>query len=285
MEEFVYLNGELIPHPWAKLSPFDHGFLYGYGLFETMRSYNSVIFRLEQHLTRLLKSAEILGIGTKLTAFDLNKACYQVLKSNKLKNARLRITVTAGEGDIIPNPDTCNEITVFIVARRLDNLPSEIYDRGFMSITSSITRNSRSPLATIKSTCYLENILARQKAKATGSDEAIILNERGYIAETSSSNIFIVEQETLITPPQKSGILPGITRETVLEIARTEGIRVFEREIKPDRLLKANEAFLTNSIIEIMPLTYIDSKPIGTGKPGITTRRIASAYNKLTNRH
>jgi branched-chain amino acid aminotransferase group I len=283
MEEFVYLNGELMPRSWTKLSLFDHGFLYGYGLFETMRSYNGVIFRLEQHLTRLFKSAEILGLDTKLGAFDLNKACYQVIKFNKLNNSRLRLTVTGGEGDITPNPSTCDEITVFIVARRLIPLPPEIYDRGFTAIISSIRRNSRSPLATLKSTCYLENILAKQEAKATGSDESLILNEKGNLAEASSSNIFLVDQEALITPSLKSGILPGVTREVVLGIARSMGIKTIERDIKPEKLLEADEAFITNSIIEIMPLTYINSKPIGTGEPGIITKRIAASYNQLIN--
>jgi len=272
-----------MPRSWTKLSLFDYGLLYGYGLFETMRSYNGVIFRLEQHLARLFKSAEILGIGKKLAAYDLNKACHQVIKSNKLTNARLRLTVTAGEDDIVPNPSTCDEITVFIVARRLVPLPSEIFDRGFTTIISSTTRNSHSLIATLKSTCYLENILARQEAKAAGSDEAIILNEKGYVAEASSSNVFIVDQETLITPSLKSGILPGITREAVLEIALSHGIKAIEKDIKPEKLLEAEEAFLTNSLIEIMPMTYINSKPIGTGKPGIITRRIASVYSELVN--
>lgn len=283
MEEFVYLNGELIPRSWTKLSLFDHGFLYGYGLFETMRSYNGVIFRLERHLSRLFKSAEILGLGTKLDAFDLNKACNQVIKFNKLNNSRLRLTVTAGEGDITPNPSTCDEITVFIVARRLVTLPPEIYDRGFTAIISSLRRNSRSPLATLKSTCYLENILAKQEAKATGSDESLILNEKGYLAEASSSNIFLVDREALITPSLKCGILPGVTREVVLELARSLGMKTIERDIKPEKLLEANEAFITNSIIEIMPLTYINSKPIGTGEPGIITKRLAASYSKLVN--
>lgn len=281
MAEIVYLNGDLVPTSQAKISPFDHGFLYGYGIFETMRAYNGVIFRLERHLDRLKKAAEALGINSRLASCNLGKACYDVLQANKLADARIRLTVSAGEGDAVPNPATCKGITIFIVARKLTQLAPESYEKGFKAIISSWRRNSQSPLSQLKTSCYLENILARQEARAAGADEAVILNERGLVAEGSSSNIFLVNQQKLLTPSLNCGVLPGITREAVLELAQSLNIKAIEAEMEPEKLQESEEAFFTNSVIEIMPLTHIGNKPIGTGKPGAITRRLIEAYQKL----
>jgi len=281
MEEIIYLNGDLIPRSQAKLSPFDHGFLYGYGLFETMRAYGGSIFRLDRHLARLHHAAETLNIASRLNTFDLEKACSDLLKANNLAEARLRLTVSSGEGDIIPNPDTCRDITLFIVARKLVPLPPESYKWGYTAVLSSCRRNSQSPLSRLKSTCYLENALARQEAMSADADEALLLNERGFVAEGSSTNIFIVSGETLVTPSTESGALPGITREAVLELAQATGIMPAARQVELKELLGADEAFLTNSIIEIMPLTRLDDKPIGSGKPGPITQQIMSTYHEL----
>jgi branched-chain amino acid aminotransferase len=281
MEEIVYLNGTLIPRPRAKLSPFDHGFLYSYGLFETMRAYGGKIFRLDRHLARLQQSAKALNIYSKLASFKLAKACHDVLEANKLADARIRLTVSAGEGDITPNPETCTDITVFIVARKLVLPPPEIYQKGFKTILSTGRRNSQSPISHMKSTAYLENVLAKQEARAARADEAIIINERGFVVEGSSSNIFLVQGKALITPCQESGALPGITREAVLELAQSLGIEATEREVELEELVQAEEAFLTSSVMEIMPLTWLEDKPIGTGKPGALTQQLMSAYRKL----
>jgi branched-chain amino acid aminotransferase len=281
MEEIIYLNGDLIPRSQAKLSPFDHGFLYGYGLFETMRSYGGSIFRLDRHLARLHEAAKTLGIARELTAFDLETACHDVLKTNNLAEARLRLTVTAGEGDIIPNPDTCSGITVFIVARKLVPPPSESYKRGYAAIMSSYRRNSRSPLSRLKSTSYVENVLARQEARAAGVDEVVLLNETGFVAEGSTTNIFLVSCQMLIIPATESGALPGITREAVLELAKSMGITTVVKQVELGELQTARETFLTNSIIEIMPLTRLDNKPVGSGKPGPVTQQLMSRYREL----
>ncbi|MFC2049673.1 aminotransferase class IV [Chloroflexota bacterium] len=281
MEEIIYLNGDLVPRSQAKISPFDHGFLYGYGLFETMRSYGGAIFRFDRHLARLHHAAEALGIASRLTSFDLEKACYEVLKANNLSEARLRLTVSAGEGDITPNPATCSSITVFIVARELVLLPPEIYERGYTAILSSWRRNSQSLLSRLKSTCYLENVLARQEAVAAGADEALLLNERGFVAEGSTTNIFAAGGEMLVTPSAESGALPGITREAVLELAQSMGIMPEVRQVELEELLRAGEAFLTNSVLEIMPLTRLDDKPVGSGRPGPLTQRLMPAYREL----
>jgi branched-chain amino acid aminotransferase group I len=285
MAEIIYLNGQLIPRSKAKLSPFDHGFLYGYGLFETMRAYHGHIFRLDRHLARLRRSAEILGLTYNVIASEakqsLESACIATLDSNKLKDARIRLTVSTGEGEMTPDPSTCPSPTVLITAQNLVPLPPEKYETGYKAALSSIRRNSQSPLSRLKSTCYMENVLARTAARAAGCDEAIFLNEQGYLAEGSSTNIFLVSHGELITPCFESGVLPGITRDAVLEIARTSNIKATERWVQLNELIEAQEAFLTNSILELMPLVSIESRPIGTGKPGKLTGDLLFAYRKL----
>lgn len=277
----IYLNGQLIPRSEAKLSPFDHGVLYGYGLFETMRAYNGHIFRLDRHLDRLRRSAEGLGLANRLAAFDLEAACTKTLEANKLKDARLRLTISAGEGDMTPDPSTCSSPTVLITAQNLVPLPPEKYETGFKAAISFLRRNSQSPLSRLKSTCYMENILARMAARAAGYDEAIFLNEQGYLAEGSTTNIFLVSRGELITPCFESGVLPGITRDAVLEIARTSNIKATERWVQLNELIEAQEAFVTNSILELMPLVSVEGRLIGSGKPGKLTGDLLFAYRKL----
>jgi branched-chain amino acid aminotransferase len=289
MAEIIYLNGRLIPRSKAKLSPFDHGFLYGYGLFETMRAYQGHILRLDHHLTRLRRSAQSLSLThSPLNIMEgkqsLKAACMETLEVNKLKDARLRLTVSAGEGDMTPDPGTCSSPTVLITAQDLIPLPPEKYESGFTAALSSLRRNSQSPLSRLKSTCYIENILARMAARAVGCDEAILLNEQGYLAEGSTTNIFLASNGELITPSLESGVLPGITREAILEIARASNIKILERQVELKELIEAEEAFVTNSILELMPLTWFEGKPIGTGKPGQLTRKLIAAYRKLVDK-
>jgi len=286
MAVIIYLNGQLIPCSKAKLSPFDHGFLYGYGLFETMRAYNGHIFRLDSHLTRLRCSAESIGLTHSILTTDegkqsLKAACMATLEANNLKDARIRLTVSAGEGDMTPDPSTCSSPTVLVTAQNLVPLPSEKYETGFKAAISFLRRNSQSPLSRLKSTCYMENILARVAARAAGYDEAIFLNEQGYLAEGSTTNVFLVYHGELITPCFESGVLPGITRDTVLEIARTLHIKATERWVELNELVEAEEAFLTNSILELMPVVSIEGRSIGSGKPGKLTRDLLFAYRKF----
>ncbi|MDH4299561.1 MAG: aminotransferase class IV [Dehalococcoidia bacterium] len=286
MDEFIYLNGQLVRGFEARLSPFDHGFLYGYGLFETMRSYNGHIFRLDSHLTRLRCSAESVGLTHSVLITDdgkqsLKAACVATLAANRLKDARIRLTVSAGEGDMTPDPRTCASPTVLITARNLDPLSPEKYETGFKAAVSFLRRNSQSPLSRLKSTCYMENILARTTARAVGCDEAIFLNEQGYLAEGSATNVFLVSHGELITPCFESGVLPGITRDAVLEIARTSNIKATERWVQLNELIEAEEAFLTNSILELVPLVSVEGRIIGTGKPGKLTGDLLFAYRRL----
>jgi branched-chain amino acid aminotransferase group I len=286
MAEIIYLDGRLIPRSKAKLSPFDHGFLYGYGLFETMRAYQRHIFRLDRHLARLRRSAQSLGLTHSILNVvegkqSLEAACMATLDANKLKDARLRLTVSAGEGDMTPDPSTYSSSTVLVTAQNLVPLPPGKYESGFKAALSSLRRNSQSPLSRLKSTCYIENILARMAARAAGCDEAILLNEQGYLAEGSTTNIFLASNGELTTPSLENGVLPGITREAVLEIARASNIKTLERQVELKELIEAEEAFVTNSILELMPLTWFEGKPIGTGKAGQLTKKLLSAYRKL----
>jgi len=279
VEEIVYLNGSLMPLSQARLSPLDYGFLYGYGLFETMRAYSGRIFHLEKHLARLSRSAKLLGIDLESIP-DLEKALYNTLQANNLSNARIRLTLSGGEGE--PLPDLLIRTpTVLIAARGYTPYPRQVYEQGFKAIVSHIRRNTQSPASAMKSLNYLDNLLARQEAKLAGADEAILLNEQGFLAEGSMSNIFLVSDNALLTSSEDNGILPGITREVVLELAPSLGIKTRERKIALKELLQADEAFFTNSLIEIMPLTQVGRQNIGSGRAGAVTQRLIAAYKEL----
>ena len=279
MSEIVYLNGYLMPLGQASISVLDYGFLYGYGLFETMRAYGGKIFRLDSHLSRLARAAEILGLP--IEALELKDAVMDTIQANKLGDARIRITISMGEGGMVPDPSTCGKPTVLILAGHYQPYSEQVYQKGFRAVVSSIRRNSQSPLSRLKSANYLESMLAKQEARAAGVDEALCLNEKGLLAEASMSNIFLVTDDILRTPGQESGVLPGIIRETIMELASQLGINTLEQDVRLDELFQAQEAFLTNSLIEVMPLIEVDGEFIGSGKPGSLTQRLMVAYKKL----
>ena len=279
MNEIVYLNGSLIPRSQAKVSALDYGFLYGFGLFETMRAYEGQVFRLESHLSRLVRSAELLGLPVRVP--ELKDAVRDTIEANRLSDARIRITISAGEGEMPPGPGTCQKPTVLVLAERYQPYLEEVYQRGFRAVISSIRRNSQSPLSRLKSANYLESLLARQQARETGVDEAVCLNDKGLLAEASMSNIFLVSDGILRTPGEESGILPGITRGVILELALKLDIKALEEDIRLSELFQAQEAFLTNSLIEVMPLTELEGKPVASGRPGALSRRLLAAYRKL----
>jgi branched-chain amino acid aminotransferase len=275
MEQIVYLNGSLVPRSQAKISPFDLGFLYGCGLFETMRAYSGHIFRLEEHIERLSQSAKLLSLP--LNALALKKACHDTLRANKLKDARIRLTVSIGEGEAAPDLPRHPKPTVLVTAARYVPLSDEAYRKGYKVVVSTIDCDSQPRLSRLKSTNYLSNILARREARASGADEAILLNERGFLCEGSTSNIFLASKRNLITPGEESGCLPGITRQAVIELARGLGIRLDQREVQLEELLQADEAFLTNSIMELMPVAEVNGQRIGRGK---MTGRLMQAYRE-----
>jgi len=279
MEEIVYLNGDMVPRSQAKVSALDYGFLYGYGLFETMRAYSGSVFRLDSHLTRLAKSADRLGIVVDTGV--LKKAVMDTLEANGLKDARVRLAVSIGEGSFVPDLHSCIAPSVLVVAAKYTPYADEIYQRGFRVIVSSIRRNSQSPVPAMKTANYMESLLARQEAKAAGVDDALFLNEKGQLTEASTSNVFLVSNGMLKTPQQESGILSGITRGVILELSLQTGIMAFETDIRLEEILGADEAFLTNSILEIMPITNLNRKAIRDGRPGPITRQLMTAYKDL----
>jgi branched-chain amino acid aminotransferase group I len=282
MSEIVYLNGSLVAREDARISAMDYGFLYGYGLFETMRAYEGHVFRLQRHLERLAGSAETLGIAVDRSV--LKGAVMDTINANGLSEARIRLTVSIGEGGTVPDPASCGEPTILVVAGEYRPLPDEVYEKGFRAIVSSVRRNSRSPVSAMKSLSFLDSMLARREARAAGVDETIFLNEQGLLAEASMSNVFLVGDGALKIPGIASGFLPGVTREAVLELAGKLGITTIEDDITLDELVQTDEAFLTNSIMEIMPLTEVDGKPIGSGKPGEITRKLMVGYKEMVER-
>ena len=279
MGEIVYLNGRLIQRSRATISALDYGFLYGFGLFETMRAYKGKVFRLDKHLSRLATSANVLDLS--IDEMELKDAVMDTIKANKLGNARVRITVSPGEGAINADPRTCRKSTVLVMAEKYIPFTQQIYRDGFRAIISSFRRNSQSLLSGLKSTSYLMSVMAKQEARLAEADEAICLNEKGLLSEASMSNIFVVAGGILRTPGLDSGILPGITRQVVLELASQMGINCFEDDIKPGDLYKAQEAFLTSSLLEVMPLTRVGDKRIGDGGVGDITKKLITAYKQL----
>jgi branched-chain amino acid aminotransferase len=283
MTELVYINGSLVPRMEAKISINDHGFLYGYGIFQTLRVYNGRLFLLDKHLKKLYEAADIIGVRQKIEGINLENAFYDTLKANDLKEARVRLTVTNGENPALPWLDTSGAVNVIATAVPYTPFPAEKYEAGFKVGIASLRRMKQSVLSSIKSVNYLLNVMVRAEAAAKGWDETILLNDAGFIAEGGGSNIFFVKNGTLLTPPEDSGMIPGITREAVMEIARWLGIEVKERNIKPSDLARLDEAFLTNSMIEIMPVVAVTEEKgkeirIGGGKPGSLTRRLMAAY-------
>ena len=273
---WLYLDGELVAAEQAALPALDRGLLFGYGLFETMRSYGGRVFRLAQHYRRLEMGADVLAIPVPLTLAALEKAADATLARNGLAGARLRLTVTAGPEGGSPS--------VLLTAREVTEYPPELRRRGMAAVVSAVRRNETSPLAGVKSLNCLDNLLAREDAKRRGAGEAILLNTRGFIAEGAASNVFLVRDGKLLTPGIEAGALPGITRQAVLELAVAEGLAAEEADLSPGDLAAAAEAFLTGSVMEVMPLVSVDGKPLSAGRPGPLTERLAAGYRDLVAR-
>ena len=289
MEEIVYLNGSLMPKSKARISVFDHAFLYGYGLYETMRAYNGKIFLLERHIKRMHNAAKTIGLAKKLAGIDLAEACKNTLEVNGLKDARLRITISNGESDAAPWTENRGAPNVVVTARPYTPFSTEKYNEGFRVGIATERRCRQSVITKMKSVNHLASVMARMEAAALGLDEALLLNADGNIAEGGGCNVFFVGAGVLTTPPLDSGILPGVTREAVIEIAAEAGIKVKESDIKPENLKRFDEAFVTNAMIEIMPVTAVREAggrmlKVGSGKPGGTTRRLMAAYREKVER-
>jgi branched-chain amino acid aminotransferase len=275
----VYLNGRFVPKREATVSVFDHGFLYGDGIYETMRAYNGRFFLLERHLARLRYSADAVFLTLPMPIDKISAVLYEALKVNRLDEAYVRLHISRGPGEIGLDPGLCPDPTVVIVAKPFKAYPPEYYERG---VSVSIVKTRRNhPLAlnpSIKGTNFLNNILAKIEANKAGAYEGIMLNWEGFVAEGTISNIFMVKGGVLRTPALNVGILEGVTRGLVLDLARNGKIPVHESAFVPQELIGADECFITNSTMEIMPVTLIDSTPIGTGRPGPVTASLMKAY-------
>ncbi len=283
MKNIVYLNGSFIIRPQARLSISDHGFLYGFGLFQTMRAYKGKIFALDRHIKRLKDAAQIIGIGEKVKDLDLEKACVDTVNINGLEDARVRLTVTSGEGTALPWEDSGGEPTVLITAVPYTPFAKEKYEEGFKVGIASVRRTRQNIMESLKSLNYLQNVIARMEAAKRGMDEALLLNEDGYIAEGGGSNIFFVRQGRLVTPGLNSGLIPGVTREIVMELCAALGIIISEGTVGKPIFKQCEEAFMTNAMVEIMPLTSMSdesgaSMVVGGGKMGPVTSQLLQAY-------
>jgi branched-chain amino acid aminotransferase len=280
----VYINGKFYEKTQAKISVFDHGLLYGDGVFEGIRSYNRLVFKLKEHIDRLFESAQSIMLDIPLSKERLIKAVISTLKENGLKDAYIRLIVTRGEGDLGLDPRKCRgNATIIIITDKIALYPEKFYKEGLKIVTVPTVRNLPEALnPQIKSLNYLNNILAKIEAVNAGSDEAIMLDSLGYVAECTGDNIFIVKRQHLYTPPQCMGTLRGITRDAVLEIARESRIPVHEHVVTRHEVYISDECFLTGTAAEIIPVVMVDGRTIGAGIPGKLTLTLIKKFKELT---
>lgn len=276
-ELLVYIDNDYIKKSMAKISVFDHGLLYGDGVFEGIRSYGGFVFKLDEHIDRLYNSAKYISLSIPLSKNEIKEKILETLRKNKLKDAYIRVVVTRGKGDLGLDPRKCPKPSIFIITDKIT-----LYEKtAIKAVTSSIVRNAGTALSPmVKSLNYLNNILARIEANRAGVDEAIMLNQRGYVSEGTGDNLFIIKDSIIITPPPTADILLGITRNTVIELAKKRGIKVIERDITLYELYNADEAFLTGTAAEVAPLIEVDGKKIGDGKSGPITLKIIEIFNQ-----
>jgi len=279
----IYISGKFFDKENAKISVFDHGFLYGDGVFEGMRSYNGKVFRLREHMIRLWDSAKALMIEIPLTLEAMEAAVDETLRINNIKDGYIRLVVTRGIGTLGLDAHLCHHSQVIIIADHLALYPKEHYEKGLEIVTASTVRTNPSMVSPqIKSLNYLNNILAKIEGHQAGCVEVLMLNTKGEVAECSGDNIFIISKEELHTPPPEAGILEGITRQVVLEIAAEMGIPVKEAPMTRYDIFVADECFLTGSAAELIPVVKLDGRLIGNGKPGPMTLKLLDRFQKET---
>ena len=280
----IYIDGKFYDKDKAKVSVFDHGLLYGDGVFEGIRSYNCRVFKLYEHIDRLFESAQSIMLKIPLTKERLITAVLSTLKANKLDNAYIRLIVTRGVGDLGLDPRKCCQgQTIIIIADKIALYPQEFYRQGLVIVTVPTVRNLPEALnPQIKSLNYLNNILAKIEAANAGCDEAIMLDSLGYVAECTGDNIFVVKNGHLYTPPQCMGTLRGITRDSILEIARKHKISAHEHVITRHEVYISDECFLTGTAAEVIPVVKVDGRIIGQGKPGKLTLSLMKKFKELT---
>ncbi|MDO4570302.1 MAG: branched-chain-amino-acid transaminase [Planctomycetia bacterium] len=278
----IYINGEYFDKENAKISVFDHGLLYGDGIFEGMRAYNGKVFRHEQHMDRLWKSAKAIHLTIPMTQAEMMKAVDDTLALNDLRDAYIRLVVTRGVGTLGLDPNRCATPGVIIITDKIALYPKELYENGLEIVTASTIRMPSSSLSPrIKSLNYLNNIMAKLEGLRAGCDEALLLNHQGEVCECTGDNIFIIRDGKIYTPPVSAGILEGITRNAVIELAAEAGIPLFETTQTRHDVYIADECFLTGSAAELIPVVGIDGRPIGDGKPGPITKELIRRFREM----
>jgi branched-chain amino acid aminotransferase len=279
----VFIDGRYYSEREAKISVFDHGLLYGDGVFEGIRAYHGRVFKLKEHIDRLFFSAKAILLELPMTHADLVAAVVETCRQNRIRDGYVRLVVTRGVGTLGLNPNRCRQPSVIIIAGKIQLYPPEFYEQGLAIVTVPTTRNLNNAVCpAIKSLNYLNNILAKIEANIAGVEEAIMLNAEGYVAECTGDNVFIVRAGQLLTPPLYAGALYGITRSVVLDLARERGVPVVETNLTRYDLFIADECFLTGTGAEIVPVVKIDGRVIGDGKPGKLTRELERRYHALT---
>jgi branched-chain amino acid aminotransferase len=278
----IYIDGKYVPDNQAKISVFDHGFLYGDGVFEGIRAYNGKVFRLKEHLDRLFDSAKTIDLKPPLTKEELTEVICEVLRRNNLTNAYIRPIISRGVGDLGLDPRKCPIPSVIVIATSWGAMYGDLYDKGLRAITVSVRRNPADALPpNVKSLNYLNNILAKIEANYKGGDEAIFFDTNGYISEGSGDNLYMVKNGEILTPHTLNN-LRGVTRMVLLEIAGSLGITVKEQNLGYFDLYTADEVICTGTAAEVAPITWVDGRTIGTGKPGPVTRQLMAAFKTVT---
>ena len=279
----IYLDGEYVPEENARVSVFDHGLLYGDGLFEGIRAYYGRVFKLKEHIDRLYHGARAIVLEPPITKEEMEHVVLETLRRNNLRDAYIRLVVTRGKGDLGLDPRKCPRPTIFCIASAIQLYPKELYEKGLEVATVPTRRNSPEALnPQIKSLNYLNNILAKLEANLLGVSEAVVLNNEGYVNEGTGDNIFIIKKGRLITPPGYLGILEGITRNSVMELAEKRNIPVEEKPFTRYDIYVAEECFLTGTAAEVIPVVKVDDRVIGSGDPGPITRALIADFRELT---
>jgi len=282
-EAKIYIDGKFYSEANAKISVFDHGLLYGDGIFEGIRFYNGRVFRLEEHLLRLWDSARSICLEIPMTMRDMTEAVLETIRQNHLRDGYIRLLVTRGIGNLGLNPTQCKSPSVIIIAATIALYHEDFYRKGLTMVTCATRRSNPAALnPAVKSLNYLNNVMARIEANLAGADEALMLNDAGNVAECTADNVFIVKRGQIFTPPVAAGALRGITRSVVFEIAAELGVKVRETDITRHDVFVADECFLTGTAAEIVPVVKADGRSIGSGKPGPITARIVARFRQVT---
>ena len=280
----IWLGEELVEEKDAKISVFDHGYLYGDGVFEGIRFYNGKILREKEHLVRLYESAKFIRLDIPMTLEEMSEAMKKTIEANGLTNGYIRLVVSRGAGTLGLNPFLCKKAMVVIIAAGIQLYPEELYEKGMKVVSSSFVRNApQSVPPQVKSLNYLNNILAKIEAIDNGVLEAIMYNQQGYVAEATGDNVFIVKDKVIYTPPVQSGSLTGITRQLVIELAEKQGYTVVEKNLTRYDLYTAQEFFLTGTAAEVIGVVEIDGRKIGDGTPGPISKELKEKFFEYAN--